>query len=41
LVNRPKQLRRVATRRDKTARNRVAMAQIGCMRIRAQFGDAP
>ena len=39
-VNRPKQLRRVATRRDKTTRNHLAMAQIGCIRVWARFEAA-
>ena len=39
--NRLKQFRRVATRHEKTARNHLAMVQIGCIRIRTRFGDAP
>lgn len=34
--DRLKQLRRVATRYDKTARSYLAMAQIGCIRIWAR-----
>ncbi len=36
-----KQFRRVATRFEKTARNYLVMAQIGCIRIWARFEDAP
>jgi putative transposase len=39
--NRLKQFRRVGTRYDKTARNYLAMVQIGCIRIWARFEDAP
>ena len=39
--NRLKQFRRVATRYDKTARNYLAMVQIGCVRIWTRFEDAP
>ena len=39
--NRLKQFRRVATRYDKTARNYLAMVQIGCLRIWTRFEDAP
>ncbi len=39
--NRLKQFRRAATRYDKTARNYLAMVQIGCVRIWAKFEDAP
>ncbi len=41
LFNRLKQFRRVATRYDKTARNYLAMVQIGCVRIWTRFEDAP
>jgi transposase len=39
--NRLKQFRRVATRYDKTARNYLAVVQLGCIRIWTRFEDAP
>ncbi len=41
VIGRLKQFRRVATRYDKTARNYLAMVQIGCIRIWTRFADAP
>jgi transposase len=38
--NRLKQFRRVATRYEKTARNYLAMAQIGCLRVWIRFEGA-
>ncbi len=38
--NRLKQFRRVATRYEKTARNYLAMVQIGCIRVWARFEAA-
>ncbi len=39
--DRLKRFRRVATRYEKTARNYLALAHTGCLRIWAKFGDAP
>jgi transposase len=39
--NRLKQFRRVATRYEKTARNYLAMIQIGCLRIWTRFEAPP
>jgi hypothetical protein len=39
--DRLKQLQRVATRGDKTARDHLAMAEIDCIRTWARFEDAP